>query len=147
MAMRNALRLGLLAAVALAAAASGTQQGARQSPPAQPYPQSSYVEQGQAYACTELDSPGSHSSLCFHDGARCEEQRASAENSGVRATPCLPQTPVSCFQRGGDPDPAAAVCASRPEDCDLWRLIDQDKSGRGSPACQWRQAGTPLPQR
>ena len=139
--MRAALRLCILVAVALAAAASATQQGAQ--PPPEPYPQQAYGYGGQVYYCTDLDGRPGQSSLCFMDPGRCEAERGAASKDGLQVGPCRPQTPVSCFQLGGDPDPSQSVCASSPEHCDLWRLIDRDKNGSTGGPCEWRHAGMP----
>jgi hypothetical protein len=143
--MRAALRLVTLLAVALAAAASATRQGAP-AYPAEPYPQEGY---GQAYPpgavffCTDLDAPGSQGSLCFQDPGRCEEERRRAQADGAAAGACRPQTPVACFQLGGEPSPSMEVCAATAQDCELWRLIDQDKNGQTGAPCAWRHAEAP----
>ena len=133
-------KLLLLAGLWAVVAASASQQGDRRQPPAT-YRSSSPPGNG-VYACTDLDSRETHGSLCFADAARCEDARAAAENDGVRALPCRDQTPVSCFQRGNDPRPEATVCAATADDCDLWRLIDQDKHGQTGAPCVWRGPGT-----
>ncbi len=146
--MRNTLRLATLLAFVLAAAASGSRQGYQ--PPPQPYPQQGYAPPGAGdgeavHYCTDLDGPSTRGSLCFSDPGRCEDERVAAESDGMQAGPCRTQTPVSCFQRGGDPAPDMEVCAASPEDCDLWRLVDQDHHGRSGPPCEWRHAGPAFP--
>ena len=137
--MRSVLRVTILLAVAAAAAGSATQQGAQPAP--QPYPQDQQpYAQGSTFYCTDLDGPTSHSSLCFLDPSRCDRERGGAAADGLTASACRPQTPVSCFQLGGDPSPSMAMCAATPDDCDLWRLVDQDKNGRTGAPCTWFHA-------
>ncbi len=116
------------------------QQGwAAQPPPGQP---GGWPPQGAAtdWYCTALASAAARGSLCFAQPERCESERRQADADGARSAPCRPQSPVACFQLGGDPNPSMEMCAASVEDCELWRLIDQDKNGRTGTACEWRHA-------
>jgi hypothetical protein len=131
-------------AILVVACYSGPQQ---QAPPPASYPQEAWASQndGQFY-CTALESQAARGSQCFPSPERCEDERRRAGADGLAAAPCRPQSPVACFQLAGDPDPGMEMCAATAEDCDLLRLIDQDKHGRTGAACEWRH-GPGLPAR
>lgn len=98
---------------------------------------------GGGYACTDLATATTRGSMCFPDAVRCEDERRRSAADGVDAQPCRPQAPVACFQQGNDPSPAAELCAASAEDCELLRLIDQDKNGVTGGACAWRHGPGP----
>jgi hypothetical protein len=92
---------------------------------------------GGQYLCTDLATATTRGSLCFASLARCEEERQRAAGDGAAAQPCRPQSPVACFQRQNDPNPANEMCAASVEDCELLRLIDKDKNGVTGAACAY----------
>lgn len=103
-------------------------------PPPQPPPYYGNPYGGpRDHACTELASATTRGSMCFPALARCEEERRRAAGDGLDAQPCRPQSPVACFDAG-----AGELCAASVEDCELLRLIDQDKNGVTGAACEWR---------
>ena len=100
-----------------------------------------------AYHCALIRSASTQGTLCVPTRDRCERERRAATHDGAETAPCQPQSPVSCFQLGGDPSPSMEMCGATPEDCDLWRLIDQDKNGRTGGPCEWRHGDLGAPTR
>jgi hypothetical protein len=80
------------------------------------------------------------SSLCFGSADRCERERSQAATDGARTSACAPTAPVACFQIAGDPNPSMELCAANADDCELWRLVDQDKNGKTGDVCQWKHS-------
>jgi hypothetical protein len=127
-------RLWFLVLVAAACA----QQPPQQQPYAygDPYAQPPWAGGDAAYACTDVATEKTRGSLCVATTMRCEDERRRAAEGGASAEPCRPQAPVACFDARNDP--ARELCAASVEDCELLRLIDQDKNGVTGAACEWR---------
>jgi len=132
-------RLGVLVAAAVVSLASASRQG---SAP-RPYAGRPGTD---AYSCALLVGATTRGTLCVPTYERCERERRAAEQDGAQTHACAPQAPVSCFQIGGDPNPSMEMCGATAEDCDLWRLIDQDRNGRTAGPCEWRHGDLGAPQ-
>src|SRR5262249_20105424 len=140
-------RLGVLAAAAAISVASTSSQG--RSPQ---YPQwgasnsaATAAPNPAAYYCTLLRTTATRGTVGLPTLDRCEQERRDAGRDGAQTTPCQPQAPVSCFQLAGDPNPSMEMCGATAEDCDLWRLIDQDRNGRTGGPCEWRHGDLGAP--
>jgi hypothetical protein len=143
-----AVRLLLLAAAAYFSLASAQQSQDTRAPSYSEYQAAGQPPSGTSgrraeppgpvYTCFGLRTGNTASSLCFGSHERCETERAQASRDGSSTGACRPLAPVSCFQLGGDPNPSMEVCAETAKDCDLWRLVDQDKNGVTGPGCEWR---------
>jgi len=120
------MRLSVLGAAALASLASSTGWKGRKSDPQPP----AYAQDDGRAWCHGLSAGETQSSLCFPGRARCDQERDAAVKNGIQVTECAPaQAQVACFQLRGDPNPSMAMCARTVEDCELWRLIENDKHG------------------
>jgi hypothetical protein len=143
-------RLGVLAAAGVLSIASTSSQGRSPQYPYRPgpsYASASAAPMAEAYYCALIRTPSTQGTLCVATLDRCERERRAAAKDGAETAPCQPQAPVSCFQLGGDPNPSMEMCGATAEDCDLWRLIDQDQNGRTGGPCDWRHGdlGAPPP--
>jgi hypothetical protein len=108
------------------------------APPPRPMPQAWGPPPTDDWHCAPLETQAARGSICFATVDRCEAERHQAEADGARSGPCRPQSPVSCFQLQADPSLSMEMCAATPEDCDLLRLIDQDRNGQTGGPCEWR---------
>jgi hypothetical protein len=155
------LRLVAVAAVGFFSLASSTPSNEpRYGEGQDPYGQQHQNEYSQippgVWSCYALKSQSTEGSLCFGSRDRCDRDREAAAHDGAQVSDCRPLAPVSCFQSGGNPNPANEVCAATPKDCDLWRQLDSDQnSGAQNGSCEWRHAvaqqgqgqGQPQPRR
>ena len=128
------LRIAILGAALLAAAASSStrsETGAPGPAPGQPY--------HGGYQCHAIYSQGNASATqCFSTPERCQRERQAAQQQGLQGSLCADTTPVACFQLGGDANPSNEMCASSLEDCELWRRIDLQKNGSTGEPCAWK---------
>jgi hypothetical protein len=122
---RNVTRTAVLLLAALLSLASSFGQKAKnpEGPPTSP-PQDSRL------FCHGVAAGDSRSSLCYTGFDRCQRERETSLAGGIEATECTPAVAqIACFQLRGDPNPQMAMCARTVEDCELWRLIENDKHG------------------
>ena len=122
--------LAMLIGLAVIACASAARD------PAAPGPGQGLL--GGAYFCHTERSAASAASMCRPSREHCEAERAAAGGQGLDTSACVQVTPVSCFQLGNDPAPAAEWCAATLDDCELWRGIDLGKNGVTGASCAWR---------
>ena len=132
--MRDAVRVGLLAMAGAISAASATQSSSTTPATGATTP----TAQGQWF-CLGEKSASLEASVCKPDSASCEAERAAASGDGIEVTECSAVANVACFQRGGDPSPAAQWCAGTIEHCEAWRKFDADAYGGGSAPCAWQK--------